>query len=152
LYSGGVEPARQRVQDARLRSQELGATWTSAYHCFVAAGIAFTAGDWDHAVAENTAGLELAEESGSGWISIAVGQTAYLEAHRGNVAQAQDRLRHFSTRRLPLQFGLDDPGWGALAVHEALGDPEAALRYAKTFWAAARTGGPTWMLQVCPDV
>ncbi|PRZ41455.1 regulatory LuxR family protein [Antricoccus suffuscus] len=152
LFARGVEPARQAVLDTRRRSQELGASWLSAYHCFVAAGIAFTAGDWNDALAEYTSGLELAEESGSGWISIAIGQVAYMDAHRGNIRAAQDRLRHFSSRRLPLQFGSDDPGWGALAALEASGDTEAAAVFARDLWAAAPAGGPIWMLQIAPDV
>ncbi|MCF8607446.1 LuxR C-terminal-related transcriptional regulator [Gordonia sp. HY442] len=152
LYAHGVASARQSVQDVRVRAQESGSGWLSLYHCFVAAGTAFTAGDWNHAVAEYTAGLELAEETGSGWISIAVGQLAYIEAHRGRFREAQDRLREFSSRRLPLQFGMDDPGWANLAILEVAGNPAATLAYARAFWTAARASGAAWMLQVAPDV
>ena len=98
------------------------------------------------------AGLEMAEEIGSGWTSTAIGQRAYLDAHRGRLSEARLRLRQFEERTLPLQFGADDPGWAALAIAEMTPAPAEALALARRLWVAAEEISPAWMLAIAPDV
>lgn len=152
LAARGVGPAGAAVTRCRAASAEVGARWLDPYHCFVAAGVAVLAGEWDDATAELDAGLEMAEEIGSGWISTAVAQRAYLDAHRGRLADAQRRLRLFEERVLPLQFGADDPGWAALAVLEVTPALPEAVSLAGRLWAAAEEISPAWMLTLAPDV
>lgn len=152
LAARGVGPAGEAVTRCRAASAEVGARWLDPYHCFVAAGVALVAGEWDDASAELDAGLEMAEEIGSGWISTAIGQRAYLDAHRGRLSEARRRLRRFEERNLPLQFGADDPGWAALAIAEMTPAPSEALPLARRLWASAEEISPVWMLTLAPDV
>jgi DNA-binding CsgD family transcriptional regulator len=122
------------------------------FHSFVAGGAAVAAGAWDEAVAELDTGLELADEEDSGWISDAVGQRSYIDAHRGRPEQALARLDALRLAGLPLHFGLDLPGLADLAVLEALGSTRAATTLARELWSAAPGRGPTWMLTLAIDV
>lgn len=147
----GVGPAGEAVTRCRAVSADVGARWLDPYHCFVAASVAVVAGEWDDASAELDAGLEMAEEIGSGWTSTAIGQRAYLDAHRGRLPEARHRLRQFEERTLLLQFGADDPGWAALAVLEMTPSPAEALALARRLWLAAEEISPAWMLALAPD-
>jgi DNA-binding CsgD family transcriptional regulator len=119
---------------------------------FTAGGIAFAAGDWDDAVAELDSGLERAEETGTGWISLPVSLRSYIDAHRGRTGQARDRLESFRHRGLPLQFGHDRPGWAELAVLEAEGKLREAGTLARTLWSGARGDPDRWAGDLAPDV
>ena len=145
-------PGWSAVERARRLSAALEAQWVDPFLGFVAGGAAFVAGDWDDAVAELDTALEQAEETGTGWISIPVGNRAYLDAHRGDTAAARARLDDFRGRGLPLQFGRDDPGQADLAVLEVEGSTRAASTLARALWAAARTGPGLWCLELAPDV
>lgn len=152
LAARGVRPAGEAVMRCRAASAEVGARWLDPYHCFVAAGVAVVAGEWDDASAELDAGPEMAEEIGSGWTSAAIGQRAYLDAHRGRLSEARRRLLQFEERNLPLQFGADDPGWAALAIAEMTPAPADAASLARRLWVAAEEISPAWMLTLAPDV
>lgn len=152
LAARGVGPAAEAVTRCREASADVGARWLDPYHCFVSASVAILAGEWDDASAELDAGLEMTEEIGSGWISTAIGQRAYLEAHRGRLTDARQRLRLFEERTLPLQFGADDPGWAELAVLEVTPALPEAVSLAHRLWAAAEEISPAWMLSLAPDV
>jgi DNA-binding CsgD family transcriptional regulator len=71
-------------------------------------------------------------------VSIATGERAYLDAHRGDTAKAQARLDAFRRRRLPLQFGRDNPGAAELAVLEAAGSTADAATLVRSLWTTAR--------------
>jgi DNA-binding CsgD family transcriptional regulator len=123
------------------------------FHDFASAGIAMADGQWDDAAAMFDSGLELARESGSGWLSMAVGNRALIDVHRGQLAQAQARLDDFARRALPLQFGWDDPGLARLALTEARGDARSAAAQATRLWRAAfDRGGELWMASIAPYV
>ncbi len=152
LSSRGVDAAAVSLARCRRATADLGARWLDPYHCFIAADIAARAGEWDDASAEVDAGLEMAEEIGSGWISTAVALRAYLDAHRGHPRLARIRLGRFRRQGLPLQFGADEPGRAALAVLETTPAPDRAVRLARDLWGAAEGMGPVWMLELAPDV
>jgi DNA-binding CsgD family transcriptional regulator/tetratricopeptide (TPR) repeat protein len=152
LAESGPRAAQAAIDRARRLTAERHAEWVDPFLGFVAGGIAFAAGDWDGAVAELDAALELAEETNTGWISLPVGFRSYIDAHRGRAGQARARLESFRHRGLPLQFGHDRPGWAELAVLEAEGAIRAAGTLARTLWSAARSEPDRWAADLAPDV
>jgi DNA-binding CsgD family transcriptional regulator len=152
LAASGPAAARAALDRARRLAAEREAPWVDPILGFAAGGIAFAAGDWDGAVAELDAALELAEETGTGWISLPVGFRSYIDAHRGRTGPARDRLESFRHRGLPLQFGHDHPGWAELAVLEAEGATREAGTLARTLWSAARDHPGRWAADLAPDV
>ena len=152
LAASGPRAAQAAVDRARRLSAERRAEWVDPFLGFVAGGIAFAAGDWDSAVAELDAALELAEETGTGWISVPVGIRSYVDAHRGSTGPARARLESFRHRGLPLQFGHDRPGWAELAVLEAEGAVREAGTLARTLWSAARSRRDRWAADLAADV
>jgi DNA-binding CsgD family transcriptional regulator len=152
LAASGPAAARAELDRARRLAAEGQSEWLDPFLGFTAGGIAFAAGDWDDAVAELDAALERAEETGTGWISLAVGFRAYIDAHRGSTGPARARLESFRHRGLPLQFGHDRPGWAELAVLEAEGAIREANTLARTLWAATRDRSGRWTADLAPDV
>jgi len=152
LAASGPAAARAELGRARRLAADGQADWIGPFLGFTAGGIAFAAGDWDDAVAELDAALERAEETGTGWISPAVGLRAYIDAHRGSTGPARARLESFRHRGLPLQFGHDRPGWAELAVLEAEGAIREAGTLARTLWAATRDRSGRWAADLAPDV
>ena len=152
LAASGPAAARAELDRARRQAAAGQAEWIDPFLGFTAGGIAFAAGDWDGAVAELDAALERAEETGTGWISLAVGFRAYIDAHRGSTGPARARLESFRHRGLPLQFGHDRPGWAELAVLEAEGSIREAGTLARTLWSAARDHSGRWAADLALDV
>ncbi len=152
LAASGPTAARAQLDRARRLVAERQASWVDPFLGFAAGGIAFAAGDWDDAVAELDSALELAEETSTGWISLAVGFRSYIDAHRGSTGLARARLESFRHRGLPLQFGHDRPGWAELAVLEAEGATREAGTLARTLWSAARSNADRWAADLAPDV
>lgn len=152
LYGQGMAAARAATAASRRAAQALGARWLDPYAHFVTGELDLWAGEWDDATAQLATGLEQAEESGSGWISSAVATLAYVDAHRGRVRRASQRLQALSVRGPVLQFGMDEPGLAAVAVLEAAGELDDAVRRAGELWTAAPDTGPGWMLRLAPDL
>ena len=152
LAASGPAAARAELDRARRLAAAGQAEWVDPFLGFTAGGIAFAAGDWDGAVAELDAALERAEETGTGWISLAVGFRAYIDAHRGSTGPARARLESFRHRGLPLQFGHDRPGWAELAVLEAEGSIREAGTLARTLWSAAQDHSGRWAADLALDV
>ncbi|MGD9531993.1 MAG: AAA family ATPase, partial [Pseudonocardia sp.] len=152
LYGRDLAAARAAATASRRAAQALGARWVDPYRHFIAGELDLWAGEWDDAAAELATGLEQAEESGSGWISSAVATLAYIDAHRGRVRWAAQRLQALTDRRTVLQFGMDEPGLAALAVLEVTGALPEAVPRAATLWAAAPDTGPAWMLRLASDL
>jgi DNA-binding CsgD family transcriptional regulator len=152
LAASGPPAARAALDRARRLSADRQAPWVDPFLAFTAGGIAFAAGDWDDAIAELDSGLERAEETGTGWISLPVSLRSYIDAHRGRTGQARDRLESFRHRGLPFQFGHDRPGWAELAVLEAEGKLREAGTLARTLWSGARGDPDRWAGDLAPDV
>ena len=152
LAASGPAAAQAALDRARRLSAQRQAGWIDPFLGFVAGGIAFAAGDWDGAVAELDSALELAEETGTGWISLPVGIRSYVDAHRGQTGAARARLESFRHRGLPLQFGHDRPGWAELAVLEAEGSIREAATLARTLWSAVRGHPDRWAGELAHDV
>ncbi len=152
LARSGPPAARTALERARRLIAERHAEWLDPFVGFAAGGISLVAGDWDDAAAELDAALERAEETGTGWISMAVGLRAYIDAHRGSAALARARLDSFRHRGLPLQYGHDRPGWAELAVLEAEGAIGEAATLARTLWSAAREYPGRWAADLAFDV
>jgi DNA-binding CsgD family transcriptional regulator len=152
LAAYGPAAAQAALDRARQLAAEREAPWLDPFIGFAAGGIAFAAGEWDDAVAELDTALELAEETGTGWISLPAGFRAYIDAHRGRTGPARERLESFRHRGLPLQFGHDRPGWAELAVLEAEGTTREAGTLARTLWSAARAHPGPGTADLAPDV
>ena len=150
LYADGPQVAQQVSVQARRTGADLGAGWLDPFHSFVAAGIAVVAGQWADAAAEADTGLELAEEVGTGWTSLAVGDRAGLEVHRGHLAAARRRLADFVRDGLPLQFGSPETALAGLLLAEAGGTATPAT--ARGLWSAAGSAGALFALRSAPDV
>lgn len=125
---------------------------TMAIRAFVAGGAAVAAGDWDEAVAKLDTGLQLARACDPRWVSFAVGQRAYLDAHRGHIDAARRRIDALRECGTPPQFQLDFPGLARLAALEAEGAGHAAVVLARELWAAAPFRSEAWMLMLALDV
>jgi DNA-binding NarL/FixJ family response regulator len=159
LYAEGAEAGRKASCEARARAAARNAQWVMPFHDFVTAGVAYNDGEWDDAAAAFDSGLELARESGSGWLSIAVGCRALIDVHRGELYAARARLAGFARARLPCQFGRDDPGLARLALAEAdlqegAGEDGAALaNQAAELWRpAVDRSGLLWLAEIAPYV
>ncbi len=135
LAANGPAAARAQLDQARRLSADRDAAWVGPFLAIVAGAIAFAAGDWDGAIAELDTALEQAEETHSGWISVPVGIRSYIDAHQGRGGPARARLESFRHRGLPLQFGLDRPGWAELAMLETGGAIREADTLARTLWS-----------------
>lgn len=152
LYADGVDTALRGSLAARRTGAALGARWLEPFHSFVAAGIAATAGNWDDAAVEGDTGLERAEEIGTGWISLAVGERAVLDVRCGHRDEARRRLADLAATGFTWQFGSPDPALAQLLILEAGGAGAQAAAAARELWATAETAGPLWMLRAAPDV
>jgi DNA-binding CsgD family transcriptional regulator len=135
----GPAAAVQEVERARAAVARTQRPWVAPFLGFVAAGAAWAAGDWDGAVAESDAALEVAEETGTGWTSIAVGVRIDLDARRGHLRAARRRLAEFRARRLPDQFGRGDMDVAEMSILEAEGAIEHAAALGEAYWTRART-------------
>lgn len=135
----GAAAAGPELDRARELVAEIDNRWVYPFLGFVAAGAAWAAGDWDGAVAEADAALEGAEETGTGWISIPVAERIDIDARRGNVRAARQRLDDFRSRRLPDQFGRGDVDVAEMSILEAEGALGAAVALAESYWTRVRT-------------
>jgi DNA-binding CsgD family transcriptional regulator len=152
LAASGPTAARAALGCARRLAAERKAPWVDPFLGSAAGWIAFAAGDWDDAIAELDSALDRAEDTGTGWISQAVGLRSYIDAHRGCTGSARERLESFRHRGLPLQYGQDRPGWAELAVLEAEGATCEAVTLARTLWSVARVHPGFWAAELAPDV
>ncbi len=139
LDIGGPVAAAPELEEARELAARMGSPWVYPFLGFVAAGSALVAGDWDGAVAEVDAALEAAEETGTGWISIPVGERIDIDARRGQVRAARQRLEEFRSRRLPDQFGRGEVDLAEMSILEAEGSIDAAAALAVAYWTRVRT-------------
>jgi DNA-binding CsgD family transcriptional regulator len=135
----GPAATAQELERARAIVLRTESPWVSPFLGFVAAGANWVAADWDGAVAEADAALEAAEETGTGWISIPVGERIDIDARRGQVRAARKRLEEFRSRRLPDQFGRGDVDLAEMSILEAEGSLDAAVALAEAYWTRVRT-------------
>lgn len=152
LQIEGPEACGRTLAQARATAATLGSPWVNPFLGAVAAGAASSAGDWDGAVAEADAALETAEETGTGWISITVGERIDIDARRGRVREARRRLDDFRGRRLPAQFGRGDVDVAEIVLLEAEGRVDDAVGLAESYWLKVRTqpglGGEDFAIDV----
>lgn len=139
LALDGPAAVATELERAREMVAQTDSPWVYPFLGFVAAGAAWAAGDWDGAVAEADAALEMAEETGTGWISITVGERIDIDARRGLVRAARARLDDFRSRRLPDQFGRGDVDLAEVSILEAEGAVDAAAALAESYWTRVRT-------------
>lgn len=152
VQAEGPEASLRALAQARATATQLESPWVNPFLGAVAAGAAWAAGDWDGAVAEADAALETAEETGTGWISITVGERVDIDARRGRVREARRRLDDFRARRLPAQFGRGDVDIAEISLLDAEGRIDDAVALAESYWAKVRTqpglGGEDFAIDV----
>jgi DNA-binding CsgD family transcriptional regulator len=152
LEVDGTGSAAPELERARATVARINSPWVYPFLGFVAAGAGWASGDWDGAVAEADAALEMAEETGTGWISIPVGARIDIDARRGLVRAARQRLEDFRSRRLPDQFGRGDVDVAELSILEAEGSLDGAAALAESYWTRVRTqpglGGADFAIDV----
>jgi DNA-binding CsgD family transcriptional regulator len=152
LDADGTASAAPELERARATVAQINSPWVYPFLGFVAAGAGWASGDWDGAVAEADAALEMAEETGTGWISIPVGERIDIDARRGLVRAARQRLDEFRSRRLPDQFGRGDVDVAELSILEAEGSLDGAAALAESYWTRVRTqpglGGADFAIDV----
>ncbi len=152
LATEGPPAALAAVEQARRESYRDGREWVGPFLASTAGGASMWAGRWTEATAEMDAALEQAEETGTGWISIVVGNRSYIDAHQGRTAAARTRLEAWRHRGLPVQFGLDHPALAELAVLEAEGATRGALALARTMWRATDRAPFRWRVDAAVDL
>ncbi len=148
----GPAAAADDLVRARAIAARTNSPWVYPFLGFVASGAAWAAGDWDGAVAEADAALEVAEETGTGWVSITVGERVDIDARRGLVRAARKRLDEYRSRRFPDQFGRGDVDLAEMSILEAEGALDAAADLAEAYWTRVRTqpglGGVEYAIDV----
>jgi DNA-binding CsgD family transcriptional regulator len=84
-----LEDARSTLQTGRRISEELGVRWRLPLYQAVLATRCFLAGEWDDAMAELQAALELTEETGERHSLVAIHSvTCLIALHRGDLRRA----------------------------------------------------------------
>jgi DNA-binding CsgD family transcriptional regulator len=84
-----LEDARSTLQTGRRISEELGVRWRLPLYQAVLATRCFLAGEWDDAIAELQAALELTEETGERHSLVAIHSvTCLIALHRGDLRRA----------------------------------------------------------------
>jgi DNA-binding CsgD family transcriptional regulator len=160
LYARGPAAALEASHAERVISREHAARWVEPFHEFVLGNIHYDAGQWDDAVAALDTGLEVAQETGTGWIAVPWGCRALIDSHRAERELARARLDRLARLDLPAQLGMDYPRLAAMTVTEADAVTQAAggtswgaamrpaVAAAEQLWAAAIAGGgELWILR-----
>ncbi len=152
LFLGGflhdldrVDEGQAALQRGRRLAEELGAKRELPLYYWALAQGCFWAGEWDDALAECQACLELADEYGMRLHGTLFSHSirAVVLLHRGDLAAAE-RAVAAAERELEAtgpQLGFDWLLWAHALVLEALGQPEASLATLGRAWEMCADGG-----------
>lgn len=152
LYADGPARARDLSVDARRVVHRDGQLWLTPYHQFVSAGIHVLSGRWDDALAEVESGLEAAESTGTGWISLPTATQLQTRIRRGELDAAAATLARWKTRDLAEQFGLPLVAHAEALLLEARDRPAEAAALVDRTWRRTLAGGRVvWALLVGPE-
>jgi DNA-binding CsgD family transcriptional regulator/tetratricopeptide (TPR) repeat protein len=164
LFLGGslheldrVEEGQAALQRGRRLAEELGAKRELPLYYWALAQGCFWMGEWDDALAECQACLELAEEYGMRLHGTVFSHSirALIALHRGD-QPAAERAVAAAKRELAStgpQLGFDWLGWSHALVLEAVGQPEAALATLGQTWERCAERGLRSTLPVLgPDL
>lgn len=120
LFTYGRHDARAQLD--RWREASRGQAWVDPYHQISAASIAVAFGELDDAAAVLDGALTAAAETGQGWISWAVGLRARIDATRGDLTDARDRIEVFRSSGRPPTLGLHIVDLASAEISVALGE------------------------------
>jgi class 3 adenylate cyclase/DNA-binding CsgD family transcriptional regulator/tetratricopeptide (TPR) repeat protein len=137
LESGALDDARAVADTARKRAERGGALAVLPTLSGAAAGIHFSAGRWDDAVAELEAGLEVIDDTGNFSVVLYFDALlAHIALHRGDLTQAQEWLTTGAQRMSGgvAVFGADVLMGTQAEFLAAKGELEAALTLAEMTW------------------
>jgi DNA-binding CsgD family transcriptional regulator/tetratricopeptide (TPR) repeat protein len=164
LFLGGclheldrVEEGQAALQRGRRLAEELGAKRELPLYYWALAQGCFWTGEWDDALAECQACLELAEEYGMRLHGTLFSHSirALIALHRGDLPAAE-RAVAAAERELAStgpQLGFDWLGWSRALVLEAVAQPEAALATLGQTWERCAERGLFHTLPVLgPDL
>ncbi len=133
-----------RLEDARFvldrgtrLSQELGMSWHQPSYSMQRVFERYTAGEWDDALTEAEAALELCQENGEHYsVTIVRSLLSWICLHRNEIRRAGEEAAE-ALRQMEETGARYRAHWAGLAqalVLEATGDPEAAYLRLKTSW------------------
>ena len=137
LEQDRLDQARSALEAGTRRSDEMGIRWHEPSYQMVRAVERFVAGEWDEAVDEVTAGVELAGESGESYsLIVSRGVHSLICLHRNQIAPAAE-LASTAIQQLIATEGRYRSQWAVLAralVLEAEGDAEVAYATLAEAW------------------
>ena len=132
-----LDEARSALETGSRRSDEMGIRWHQPSYQMVRTVERFVAGDWDEAVDEATANVELATETGESYsLIVSQGVHSLICLHRNHVAAAAD-LADTAIRQLSQTEGRYRSQWAACAkalVLEAEGRVDDAYTTLTAAW------------------
>jgi DNA-binding CsgD family transcriptional regulator/tetratricopeptide (TPR) repeat protein len=139
-----LHEARSALDTGRRVSEELGVRWPLPTYQVFLAFERFIAGEWDDAIAEAEASLELAEEIGERYSrAYAYGVLSLMSFHRNNLSRAQE-----SARAAARDLAGWSPGyrtswaaWPDALILEADGEPSRALATLADIWDRCTSAG-----------
>lgn len=122
-FTYGRDDARHHLAAWQQRTATSGQAWVDPAHRTNSATIALAFGEIDDAAAGCDAAVEIAEQTGYGWVSWAVGIRARIDVLRGDLDAAQQRVEAFQASHRPDSLGLHVIGLAAVEVAAGRGRP-----------------------------
>lgn len=133
-----LDEAEHVLQTGRRVAEELGHVWSlPLYHAYLGT-TRFVAGEWDDAIAEFEASLDIADEVGmrmiafvavSAWLAVILVHRDELERAEAAIASADRRVSEAGP-----QIGMSLLAWARALVQEARGNITAAVSVLQTAW------------------
>jgi DNA-binding CsgD family transcriptional regulator len=148
-----MDDADRVLREGLRRSEELGlAVHMPFYHAQLGA-LRFVTGEWDDAVAELEAAIEVGEEQQWGALILPRSLLALLAIHRNQLLAAEASLalaeREFA--ETGSAYGVDMMMWARALLLEVRGDAQA-LTVLETAWAGPLVKMPPQLVRIGPDL
>ena len=142
------------LREGLRRSEELGlAVHLPFYHAQLGA-LRFATGEWDDAVAELEAAIQLGEEQQWGALIQPRSLLTLVTIHRNQLLAAEESLdlaeREFA--ETGSAYGVDTMLWARALLLEVRGDAQAALSIIETAWAGPLLRIPPQLVRIGPDL
>ena len=139
-----LDEARSVLGTGRRISEELGVRWPLPTYQVFLAFERFIAGEWDDAIAETEASLELAEEIGETYSrGYAYGVLSLISLHRNDLSRAQETASAAARDLAGWSPGYRTSwaAWPHALILEADGDPGRALATLADTWDRCTSAG-----------
>ena len=138
-----LDEARSALRTGMRTSEQLGVRFALATYQMYLAFARFIAGEWDDAIAEIEASLDLAEETGEIYSrAYAYAMLSLINLHRNDLSRAQEAAaaadRDLTAGTLP---SVTWSAWPRAVILEAKGDHQQALAVMTGIWDACVSSG-----------